>query len=154
QGGAQVHDGLGVGGEAGVGGKLLRQLPQLAVDGSGAGPAGDGAVPGQHPLDVAVENRRPQAKGDADDGPGCGAANSRELAELVNGGWKAASEVGYHLAGGPVQVAGPGVVAEAGPQVEHVIQRRRRQGLDIRIAVGEALKVGKTRLTLSCFSMV
>ena len=43
---------------------------------------------------------------------------------------------------GRVQVAGAGVVAEPGPQREHVVERRRRQRGDIRQCRDETLEVG------------
>jgi len=58
-------------------GEALGYLPQLAGQFRLAGITVLGHVAGQHALDVAVEDRRPQAQADAGYGAGRGAANAR-----------------------------------------------------------------------------
>jgi peptidyl-tRNA hydrolase len=55
------------------------QGPKFAVDCRRAGKAGDAELSAQHPLDVAVENRRPPAKGKGSDGGHNGLKNIQLL---------------------------------------------------------------------------
>ena len=51
-----------------------------------------------------------------------------------------------HDAGAGVQIAGAGVIAEAGPGLEHVVERRRRQRPNIGPARQKARVIGPDRL--------
>ena len=101
----------------------------------------DAEEPGDHPLDVAVDNARRPAMGDGDDsGRGIG-ADSGERAELALGLGKRARVLSDEPPGAGVEVARPRVVAEPGPGVQDRIEIRRGQRLDIRPAGDKAAEV-------------
>src|SRR5690606_2684267 len=145
EGGPQVHDRLGVVGHPGARGVGLGDVPQVGGDLAVPRPAGNGAVAGQHPLDVAVEDGGPLAEGDGENRPRRGAADARQGGEAVEGVGKPAAVFSCDDLGRPGEVAGAGVVAEAGPQVQHGVEGRRGEGLDSGRGGGEAGEVGHHR---------
>src|SRR5579862_111619 len=79
---------------------------------------------GEHPFHVAVEDRHPLAVGDGRDrGRGVGS----DAGNFPPGLGRLRQD--RHLAGGLVKVAGPGIVAQAFPELEHRVKRRLRQRL-------------------------
>ena len=120
---AEIHHRLGVVLAALVGGELFGNVPQLVQYRGGAGPAVHGEVASQYPFDVAVEDGGFLSHGEAGDGAGGGAADARQGRQLFNTGREFTPKVGDNHLGALVQVAGAGVVAEAGPQVQHVVLR-------------------------------
>ncbi len=114
-----------------------------------AGPALYPVEARQHALDVAVEDGGALAQGDAGDGPGGGAADAGQLFQALDRVRKLSTEFEGHHFRGPVQVARPGVVAKAGPEVQHFILRRLRQRRNVRKRRHKALEVGNHCLHLS-----
>ena len=103
----------------------------------------------QHALDVAIENRRPLSGADADDRPGGRAPDTwqgRQCLDTLDR--EGAAMLSDHLLSGLVQIARPGVVAKPRPQVQHLIDLRRRQRRDIREALHEARVIGQHRRDL------
>ena len=137
--GAEIHHRLRV-----VAGTLLRHEPGGAdLDvGLGVGQRRlDGVEPRDYPLDVAVDRRGWLVEGDGPNGARRVPADAGkgEQAGLVLG--KApAVRAGDGLRTG-MQVAGAGVVAEARPGREHVVERRFGQSFDRRPAFEEAVEI-------------
>jgi len=81
----------------------------------------------QHPFYIAIKNTRALSEGDAQDSAGGGAAHARQFTQSIESvGEPSAQFICYSL-GRLVQVARPGVIAEPGPQVQHLILGRIRQ---------------------------
>ena len=77
EGGAEVHDRLGVVGGALARGVLFCQRPQLLFDLALAGPAIDGGVAAEYALYISVEDGGAATAGDAGNGGGGGAGRCR-----------------------------------------------------------------------------
>jgi hypothetical protein len=88
------------------------------------------------------------ATGQGQDGAGGGAANAGEGLDRLQGRRKVAAMAILEQAGGAVEVAGPGVVAQAGPVAEHLIRLGRRQVRQTGEAGHEALEIGDDRRDL------
>ena len=119
-------------------GHQLRRAPSQPSRRRAASRVAPQAEPaGQHARHVAVHQRRRAVEGDAGHRRGGVGPDSRQLAQP--------RRVVRHPTPVPVpqrarrrlEVAGPAVVAEPRPQREHVVLRRRGQGLDRREAVEE-----------------
>ncbi len=146
-GGAEVHQALGVGGDVvrpvrgrqqhiggGPQGALVRRHGQVAAIGQ---------QPRQHAPHVAVQDGDPLAEAEGSDGGGSGAADAGQRRQLSRRVRKAAAEARHHLLRAAVQVARPAVVAQPAPQAEHLVLRRRGQRGDVREAGQEALVVAQ-----------
>jgi hypothetical protein len=103
----------------------------------------DAADSREHPRDVAVHERRPLSKRDRGDRPRGVGPDPRDRAQI--GGAPRHASPGHHRLCARAQVAGARVVAEAGPRGEHVVERRRREGLHRRKPRHPALPVGNHR---------
>jgi hypothetical protein len=101
----------------------------------------DGEDAGEHPGDVAVDQRRPLAVRDRRDGAGGVGADAGHLAQRRRGARQRAAVALDDVAGAAVQVAGAAVVAEPGPVGEHVVERGVGQALHRREAAHPALPV-------------
>ena len=107
---------------------------------------GDGVEPRHHPLHVAVDRRGRRVKRDRRDrrrrvGADAGQRGERRLAL-----WKvSAMALDYGLGAG-VQMPRARVIAEPGPELEHVLERRRRERAHARPARGKAREIGYDRL--------
>ncbi len=143
--GTEVHDGLRVVRHAFRRGMGLRQTPQLG-EGRGRrnGPR-DAVPPREHALDVRVQDRGAAAVALGDDGGGRGPADARQRLDRLRGVGDHAAVLPDDDAGGPVQVPRSGVVAEAAPQVQHLVELRRRQRGHVREAAHEPLEVRDDR---------
>lgn len=119
--------GLGEGGDAEAGG-LLGDV------------AGVGGVAGDDAEDIAVDADVGEAEGDARDGAGGVVADAGEGADFVVSGGEAAE--GEHLLGGALEVAGAGVIAEAGPGGEEVGFGGGGEGGEVGEAGKEAFVIG------------
>src|SRR5690554_2814157 len=139
---AQVHDGLGIVGYPLVGGMGFGAFPESVENRCLARPAWYRVVSGQYPLYVTVQNGCALTKRLGDNGGGCGAANAGEALEglLVLG--KLPVMVRNQLPGGLVQIAGAGIIPQAGPVAEYLVYRRFCQGVDVRKADHKSLEVG------------
>ena len=135
EGRTQIHHRLGVITHPFIGCVLLGAGPQLFLNGGGAGPAFHGVEAGEHAFYVAIQDRSAFAGGDGEYGTGGGAADTRQGFQLVHGLWKLAVVVSHHHLGSFVQVAGAGVVAEAGPEVQHLVLLGFSQRIYIRETV-------------------
>lgn len=114
-GGCELDEGEGVRFESGSGWRGLRV-------------AGDAEGPGEHSEDVAVDGWRRVVEGDAADGAGGVGADAGQGEELDWIGRDAAVEAAEDFGGGAVKVAGAGVIAEAFPELEHLVGLCARQG--------------------------
>ena len=139
--GAELHDGLIV--CAGLIGReeFAGQIVVEAAAGGGVGGRIDGeesADDAQHiPVDDGV--RRPGGEGH--DGGGRVVADAAEGADggVIRG--EASGEAIADVAGGGVEVAGAGIVAEALPEPEDVLLRGVGQGADVGEALEEAVVI-------------
>ena len=132
-GGAQVHQPLGVGGH--IGGGWRQQLfgvpPQLALEGFVGRVAVEGEQAAQHAFDVAVEYGFAAAEGEGGNGGGGAAADAGEFFQFAAFGGETAAKVAADLRRGFVQVAGAAVVTQSGPQPQHFVFGRGGQAGDI-----------------------
>ena len=145
---AEVHDGLGVVRHPLRGRVGVRQAPQRVERGRRHDRTTDTVAPRQHALDVGVQDGRAPAVALRDDGSGRRAANPRERLRRVDGVRKHTAVLARNDAGGAVQVAAPGVVAEAAPQVQYLVEVGVRQRADVGKAGDEALEVRHDRAHL------
>ena len=139
--GAELHDSLVV--FAGMIGReeTAGQIVVEAAAGGGVGGRVDGeesADDAQHiPVDDSV--RRPGGEGD--DGGGRVVADAAEGADVSIIRGEAPGEAIADVAGGGVEVAGAGIVAEALPEPEDVLLRGVGQGADVGEALEEAVVI-------------
>ena len=83
--------------------------------------------PGHHPLDIAVHCRFLLVEGDGRDGAGRIGADAGQFAQAVE---RIGEGAGFRdRLGAGLEVAGAGVIAEAGPSRHDALLRRRREGL-------------------------
>ena len=141
QGGAHVHHGLGVGVDALKGREALCGGPQLLSHLGFARVALLCSKARQHAFDVAVEDRCTQAHAQARNRASGGQADTRQFGEFFHVAGEFAAVFGHHDLRGLLQVARPGVVAQARPQVQHFIFRRGGQGFDRRQGGHEPVEV-------------
>ncbi|CUJ29983.1 Uncharacterised protein [Achromobacter xylosoxidans] len=148
EGGAQVHQALRVGGHVQAGRGLdlgVGQGPQALLDLAPGGVAGDAEVTGEDALDVAVQDGRALAIGEGGDGGGGRAADAGQGGDGFGAGGEVAIPVARDLLGAAVQVAGAGVVAQAGPVGHHVFLGGGGQRGHVGKALQEAFVVGDHR---------
>ncbi len=105
----------------------------------------DGKEAGGDALHIAVHRHDGHVKGDGGNGGGGIGANAGQGAQLRRILRKAAVMDLNHKAGAGMQVAGTGVIAEAGPFREHILQGGGGECLHVGPAFDEALKTGKNR---------
>ena len=129
---AHVHHRLGVGVDAVVGGEAFGGGPQLF------GHFGLARIPllrgvaGQHAFDVAVQDRGAQAHADAGNRPCGGQPDAGQLHQFFDVPGEFAAVLLDDDLGGFLQVAGPGVVTQPRPQVQHFVFGGGGQRLDRR----------------------
>src|SRR5690606_16029672 len=96
--------------------------------------------PREHAQHVAVDDRLRAPEGEARDGGGRVGADPRERTQALYVVREGAAELSSDDAGGPVQVSPARVVAEAGPEREHLVLLGGGEGGDVREALQEALE--------------
>ena len=106
----------------------------------------DGEEPRDDPFDIAVDRARRRVERDRRDGGGGIGADAGQRAQRRFARRKFAAVPLDHGAGAGVQVAGAGVIAEPGPGLEHVVERRRRERPHVAPARQEARIIRRDRL--------
>ena len=103
---------------------LFRELPQRLLDRGAARPAVDAVVAAQHALDVAVQDGEAHGRAPARGSRRrcCGRCRAARTSASKSRGSSPSCRSTQMLRRG-MQVAGAGVVAEARPQREHVVER-------------------------------
>src|SRR5690554_7910676 len=114
--------------EALLRGITLGNLPEAVMYRLLPRPALHRMVAGQYPFDIAIQDRRPQAHAQAGDGAGSGTADAGQRLQPLDAGGEFPAMLADHYLRGAVQVAGAAVVAQPGPQVQHLVRRRGGQG--------------------------
>ena len=123
----------------------LGQAPQRAERCRGRNRAGNPMPAGQHALDVAVQDRCARAVALGDDRRRGGAADAGQRLRRRHVVRDDAAVVPRDDARGAMQVARPGVVAQAAPQVEHLVGVGACQGVHVWKPRDEPLEVGDDR---------
>ncbi len=146
--GAEVHHGLGVVGHAPGGSEVIGNLPELVFNSRLFRPASNGEIAGQHSFYIAVQYWRLNTHGKCSDGAGSRAANTGQSLKCIH----RVRELPLIVPGddlcGLVQIAGAGIVAEAGPQMQDPVSVGRRQVCDPGEAIHESLEIGDNRADL------
>nr|AAO59965.1 GreA [uncultured bacterium] len=132
--GAQVHQALRVGRDALRGQQGLGLRPQRTFVCGPREVVAKTECSGQHPFDVAIEDGHPLAEAERGDGCRGGAPDTGQRGQHLAAARELAAMLHHHRLRTAVQVARAAVVAQAAPEREHVVQRRR----------GQRLHVGKT----------
>ena len=114
--------------------QLLRVLPQAAHVGRLRQVRIESEHAGQHPLHIAVENRRTLAEAEGGDRGGRGTADSGQRLKHFGTARKLACVNGDDLTRGVMQIAGAAVVTEAGPAGIHLVEAGGRQCAHVRKA--------------------
>ena len=140
--GAEFHPGfVGRAGlvaqEEGVG-----ELLEFLFGGGESDVVGEGEQAGEDANDVAVEHGEGEAEGEGGDGGGGVGAEAGEGGELGGGGGEGSAVVADEELGGLVELAGAGVVAEAFPEFEHVLEGGGGEGGGVGEAGKKAQEVG------------
>ena len=141
-GGAEVHDCLGVVGDARARRVMFRELPQSVCDIPPVQRGANRMVAREHALDVAVEDGMALIEGKRQNRAGGRAADTGQAHDAFNVTWKFPAVVSDDLARGFVQVARAGVVAQAAPEVQHTVRPGARQRTHVGEAFGETFEVG------------
>ena len=81
----------------------------------------------EHTLHIAIQNRFALVKGKGGNRGGRASAHAAQRFQGLALRRKYAAKIMHHLLGGFVQIAGAAVVAQARPQIEHIILRRGGQ---------------------------
>src|SRR6266478_5913386 len=140
--GAEIHDRLGIRIDLNLRRTTLRQSPEPLRYAALGGVSRHAEVTPQHAPHVAIENREARSEGERenracgrapDSGKGC------ELRELAG---KLPAVVIADARGRAMQVAGPRVIAEPRPQMQHRIHRCIGERAHVGEAAHETLKVG------------
>ena len=108
------------------------------MDGCLAGKALDAELPAQHPLDVAVENRRPLPESESGHRRCRRAADTRQFSQQFGAGRKLAAVLAGNLLRTFVEIPRPGVITQPGPVLDYRIDRRSGQRRDTRKTVEKA----------------
>ena len=119
--GAEIEQGLR---------KITRMGARVALGaelGGGGGDGGfgggewgfDGEQAGGDPFDIAIDRHHRQRKRDGADGGGGIGADAGQAAQTLNRGGKRAAR--GNDAGTGDQIAGAGIIAQSGPEIEHLI---------------------------------
>lgn len=130
-GGAHIHDGLGVGRDVAPGQIFFRQPPQFPFDLACARMTPQRVIAHQHAFHVAVQDGVAQAVGEGEDRARRGAADAGQPAQRFEVARPAAMMFQNDPLGAAMQVAGAGVIAQPRPQSQHFIQRCGRQRANI-----------------------
>ncbi len=142
--GAEIHHRLGEVARAPRRRELGGELPDLRLR------AGQFVLDREQPrhdaLDVAVDRRRARVERDRRDRGRRVGPDARQRGERRLGLGELPAVALRHIFGARVQMARPRVVAEPGPRLENVVERRARERLDARKAREEARVVGRDRL--------
>ena len=136
---AEIHDRLRVVGDA-----LARRVgvgvpPELVRDGRQPGPTSDGVITREHAFDVAVQDRPALAVSLREDRARRGAADAGQRVQIVERRGQLAAVLGDDAARRAPEVASARVIAEAGPERQHVVERHGRERRDRRKAPHETL---------------
>jgi hypothetical protein len=123
--------------------KLVRDAPQSAGDGRGSRPPFDAAMPCEHTLHVAVENRAALAVRERGDGGRRRAADAGQRFERRRVVGKVRTVLIDDDARGRVQVMRTTVIAETAPQLQHACKRRGGERRHRRKFIDEAPVVGQ-----------
>ena len=145
---AEIHDRLGVLIDPVVRGGALRELPKPPRHGALRRVARHAEVAREHPPRVAIEDRKTLGRGERENRPGGRAADTGERGERVEALGELPAVLVKDAQRRAMEVAGARVVAEPGPEVQHLIHRRRGEGADIREALHEAPVIGHDRRDL------
>ena len=103
----------------------------------------------EHPDHVAVQDRRRASERDARDGASGVAADAGEVEQLLDCLRDASFVPRQNFSRPALEVAGPGVVAQAGPEPQHLVLRRRGQRGHRWEPLHEPLVIGEDRGDLS-----
>ena len=106
----------------------------------------DRKEPRDDPFDIAVDHHGPLAEGDGGDGGGGIGTDARQGQEFRLALRKRAAVTTRDGDGAGMEIAGPRIIAEPGPGLHHLGDRRRRQCVDRRPAGEEGLVIGFHRL--------
>jgi len=147
-GGAQIHDRLGIVGHARVRRVFIGESPKFLFDGALGHWSLDGVIACQHALDVAIENGVTLSIGERQNGAGSRWTDAGEMGHVLEAARKARVVFARDDACRGMQVARPRVVAEAGPEMQNTVEPRLRERLDVRKAFKKALEVGDNRRDL------
>jgi len=120
----------------------LGDFPDLRLGGRRVRIVAVGAPSHQDTGNIAIHHGCGDVVGYRGDGPGRIPADTRQGHQILHLSGYDPAELGDDLLGGRVQVAGPAVIAKAGPQGQYFIQISGRQIGDRRITLHETLKIG------------
>jgi hypothetical protein len=137
----QVHDALRVCSDLRHRRTALRQRPELLLDRWFARVALDREIAGEDTLDVAVENGVTLAARQRKNGAGGRAPDARQRHGLFERRGKFAAVPLHDRPGRAMQMTRPRVIAEPGPEVQHLVERRRREPAHVGEAREEPLVV-------------
>ena len=143
EGGAQVHDRLGVVGDPVGRGVGLGEGPEAPLRGAGARPSVHAVVAGEHALDVAVQDRVALAEGQGEDGGRRGPPHAGQGGQRGRIPGQLAPVEVADAGGGPVQVSRPRVVAEPAPEGEDFVEGSGREGCGVGKPGDEPLEIGR-----------
>ena len=142
--GAEIHHGLGVVAGVGLGREAFGQRLDLRLGGGERRLHRKEAR--DHALDIAVDRRGARPEGNGSDGRRGIAADAGKLAQLRFGLGEVAAVLVRHDAGAGMEVAGAGVVAEPGPDGEHLAELGAGERLHVGPAAQEIGIAGRDRL--------
>jgi hypothetical protein len=148
---SQIHDGLRVGGHVLAGCARLRLRPQRVEHRRGRGIARDPENSRQHALGVAVENGMPMpARARAPESRPQSTGRCRAAPRALRSRLRNSPPCESHQSlGAGMQIARARVVPQAGPKVQHFIERRGRECLHRRKSLHEPLEIGNHSGNLS-----
>lgn len=139
--GTQVHDGLGVTRHVLLRRELRGVTPQIVCQCLLATATRQRKHARQHAPHIAIEYGMRLVAGQRKDGPRSGASDTRKRGDAVKVRRKFAIMLITNLLRSPLQVARTGVVAQAGPQVQHFIHGRIGQCAHVGEARDETLEI-------------
>src|SRR5204863_445569 len=139
---AEIHDRLGVLIDPVVRGEALRELPKPPRHGALRRVARHAEVAREHPPRVAIEDRKTLSARERENRPGGRAADTGERGERVEALGELPAVLVKDVQRRAMEVAGARVVAEPGPEVQHLIHRGRGERAHIREALHEAPVIG------------
>ena len=106
---------------------------------------GDREIAGHHPLDIAIDDYARLAEGDGGDSARGIGSNPGKRAKPLDVLREQTAMIGTDDLRRAVQIAGAGVISEAGPGRHHILGRRRRKAAYGRPSAGEIQKIGDHR---------
>src|SRR5437762_3047726 len=125
-----------------VRGGALRELPKPPRHGALRRVARHAEVAREHPPRVAIEDRKTLSARERENRPGGRAADTGERGERVEALGELPAVLVKDVQRRAMEVAGARVVAEPGPEVQHLIHRGRGERAHIREALHEAPVIG------------